>query len=88
MDEVEIFLRLALMGFSLLLLVTSSLACAKLKELKIFFATLAFALFFVEGLILGIGIFIDSFEEIMDLKLLVSFNFGIIIFLYLSIVKK
>ena len=76
------------MGFSFLLLATSSLAFFKLKEIKLLFANIAFALFCFEGIILGLGVFIDYFEELLELKILIGFNFGIMIFLYLSIVKK
>ncbi len=88
MDDFEIFIRLAFCGFSFLLFAVSLLSALRLKKSKLFFAAIGFGLFFAQGVLLGVGVFLDSAEEFVTIKNLSSLTFSSLIFLYISIIKR
>jgi hypothetical protein len=56
---------------------------------RLLLVSLAFAMFFVKGLLLTMGMFIDSIGGVFDSTVLVTMvDFAIMAFLYLSVVKK
>lgn len=89
MNNLEIFFRVALMGFSLILFVVSAITYRRVKRTKLLLVSLAFALFFVKGLMLTLGLFINSIGDVFQSSVLVTMlDFGIMLFLYFSVVKK
>ena len=89
MNNLEIFLRVALMGFSLILFVISAITYKRARRTKLLFVSLAFCLFFVKGLMLTLGLFVESVESLFQTSVLVTMlDFGIMVFLYFSVVKK
>ena len=89
MNNLELFLSVALTGFSLILFVISAITYRRVQRTKLLFVSLAFALFFVKGLMLTLGLFIDSIGDVFQSSVLViMLDFGIMLFLYFSVVKK
>ena len=89
MNNLELFLSVALTGFSLILFVISAITYRRVQRTKLLFVSLAFALFLVKGLMLTLGLFIDSIGDIFQSSVLViMLDFGIMVFLYFSVVKK
>jgi hypothetical protein len=88
MDEIEIFLRIAFFGLSIILLVLTVASFIKVKELKIALASVGFGIFVFEGAILVGGIFLSELENMATTAFLVGVNFIALVFLYLSIVKR
>ena len=89
MNNLEIFFRVALMGFSLILFVISAITYRRVQRTKLLLVSLAFALFFVKGLMLTLALFIDSVGDVFHASVLVTMlDFGIMVFLYFSVVKK
>ncbi len=89
MDNLEIFFRVALLGFSLILFAISAVTYKRIGRRRLLLVSLAFAMFFVKGLLLTLGLFIDSIGDIFDSSVLVTMvDFAIMAFLYLSVVKK
>ena len=89
MDNLEIFFRVALLGFSLILFVISAVTYKRIESRRLLLVSLAFAMFFVKGLLLTVGLFVDSIGELFDSSMLVTMlDFVIMAFLYLSVVKK
>lgn len=89
MNNLELFFRVALMGFSLILFVISAITYRRVQRTRLLLVSLAFALFFVKGLMLTLGLFIDSIGDVFQTSVLVTMlDFGIMLFLYFSIVKK
>jgi len=89
MNNLELFLSVALTGFSLILFVISAITYRRVQRTKLLFVSLAFALFLVKGLMLTLGLFIDSIGDVFRSSVLViMLDFGIMVFLYFSVVKK
>lgn len=88
MGELEIFLRIAFLGFGLLLFILTFASFIRVKEMKMAFATAGFAVFLIEGIILVAGVFLKGFEEIVTMNFLVGANFIALVFFYLSIIKR
>lgn len=88
MDELEIFIRLALPGLAALMLALSLMSFAKTKEPKLGFATIGFGVFFAEGLLLSAGVFSESVEGAISVGLLAGTNLLALAFLYLSVLKR
>ena len=89
MNNLELFLSVALTGFSLILFVISAITYRRVQRTKLLFVSLAFALFFVKGLLLTLGLFVDSIGDVFQSSVLViMLDFGIMVFLYFSVVKK
>ena len=89
MDDLEIFFRVALLGFSLILFAISAVTYKRIGSRRLLLVSLAFAMFFVKGLLLTLGLFVDSIGDNFDSSMLVTMlDFAIMAFLYLSVVKK
>ena len=89
MDTVEVFLRVALMGFSLLLFITSVVSYVRVRNNRLLFISLAFAVFFVKGLVLSLAIFVDSVNSAFTASVqLIVLDFVILALIYLGIVKR
>jgi len=89
MDNLDMFFRVALLGFSLILFAISAVTYKRIESKRLLLVSLAFAMFFVKGLLLTLGLFVDSIGEIFDSSMLVTMlDFAIMAFLYLSVVKK
>lgn len=87
MSNAEIFFKVGLMGFSLLLFVISAVSYKRIRSQRLLFVTLAFCLFFIKGLILTAGIFMDGIGFEMSTEA-IMLDFAIMILLYLGIAKK
>ncbi|MCI0480446.1 MAG: hypothetical protein L0213_02520 [Candidatus Dadabacteria bacterium] len=89
MDNIDIFLRAALTGFSLLLFLVSAVTYWRIRSQRLLFVCLAFALFFVKGLLLTVGIFSSSVNEMFAVSTqVILLDFAIMMFLYLGIAKR
>ena len=89
MDNLEIFFRVALLGFSLILFVISAVTYKRIESRRLLLVSLAFAMFFVKGLLLTVGLFVEGVGDLFDSSMLVTMlDFVIMAFLYLSVVKK
>lgn len=89
MNNLEIFFRVALMGFSLILFVISAITYRRVQRTRLLLVSLAFALFFIKGLMLTLALFIGSIGDVFQSSVLVTMlDFGIMVFLYFSVVKK
>lgn len=89
MGNLEIFLRVCLMGFSLLLLITSIISYVKVKNTKLLFVSLAFLGFFIKGLLLTLAVLIGSFKEPFGASMaILVLDFAILIMIYIAVVKK
>ncbi len=89
MDTIEVFLRVALMGFSLLLFITSVVSYVRVKNNRLLFISLAFAVFFVKGLVLSVAIFNESVDKVFTAsEELIALDFVILALIYLGIVKR
>ncbi len=89
MDNLEIFFRVALLGFSLILFAISAVTYKRIGSRRLLLVSLAFAMFFVKGLLLTLGLFVDSIGDNFGSSVLVTMvDFAIMAFLYLSVVKK
>jgi hypothetical protein len=89
MDTVEVFLRVALMGFSLLLLLTSAVSYARVRNSRLLFISLAFAFFFVKGLVLSLAIVVDSVAKTFSASVyVIALDFVILALIYLGIAKR
>jgi hypothetical protein len=88
MDEIEAFLRLALMGLALILSGMTAASWLKTREAKLLLATIGFGIFALEGILLGLGVFMTSAEEFMSLAAVVGLNLLTLVFIYLSFLKR
>ena len=89
MNELEIFLRVCLMGFGLLLFILMMLSYRRVKNLKLFLVGLGFLIFFIKGLVLVIGIAVETFDEIFNASVEIVFiDLIILLFMYGGFVKK
>lgn len=88
MDEIEVFLRLALMGLALILVGLTVASWYKTRELKLLLAAAGFGIFALEGVLLALGIFMTSAEEFVSLAVLVGLNLLTLVFIYLSFLKR
>jgi hypothetical protein len=89
MDNLKLFFGVALLGFSLILFVISAVTYKRVGRRRLLLVSLAFAMFFVKGLLLTLGLFVESIGDVFDSSMLVTMlDFAIMVFLYLSVVKK
>ncbi|MCK5024498.1 MAG: hypothetical protein KAR56_02660, partial [Thermoplasmata archaeon] len=70
MNNLEIFFSVALMGFSLILFVISAITYRRVQRTRLLLVSLAFALFFIKGLMLTLGLFIDSIGDVFHASVL------------------
>jgi hypothetical protein len=83
------FFRVALLGFSLILFVISAITYNRIRSRRLLLVGAAFGMFMVKGLLLTLGLFIDSIGDAFSTSVLVTIvDFAILAFLYLSVVKK
>ncbi len=85
----EIFLAGCIIGFSLLMLVTSLMSYSRLRHLRFAYVAVAFLLFLIKGLVALLGALPEDMKigvtipaEILALDLL------ILLFLYLAVAKR
>jgi hypothetical protein len=89
MDNLKLFFGVALLGFSLILFVISAVTYKRIGSRRLLLVSLAFAMFFVKGLLLTVGLFVDAVGDVFSSPVLVTMvDFAIMAFLYLSVVKK
>jgi len=88
-DNLKLFFGVALLGFSLILFAVSAVTYRRVGSRRLLLVSLAFAMFFVKGLLLTVGLFADSLGDAFGSTVLVTMvDFAIMAFLYLSVVKK
>lgn len=80
-EEILLFSSVVMAGLSLLLFLVSLLSFYRVRDSKLFFVTLAFFLFFLKGVIISLR-FLEQNLYLVVVDLI------IILFLYLTIVKK
>jgi hypothetical protein len=89
MNGIEVFLKIAIMGLGFLLFIIMIMAYSRVKNTKLLFATVAFFLFFIKGLLLTLGLvsvyFFKTFPTTIEISLI---DFLILILLYFGIAKK
>lgn len=89
MNNLELFFTVALMGFSLILFVISAIAYKRIGSPRLMLVSLAFCIFFVKGFLLTLGLFVDAVSEVIYSSVwIIILDFGIMAFLYLSVVKR
>jgi hypothetical protein len=81
MEGITLFLSIAVTGFALLLLIVSTAAYLRLRNMKFIFVGAAFLTFFIKGILLIAGIVGQN--EIGS-----GIDFVILILLYFAAVKK
>ena len=88
-DNVEIFFKVGLMGFSFLLFAISAISYNRIRSQRLLFVSIAFGIFFVKGLLLTIGIFMIPRPDWLEISIhLIVLDFLIMIMLYLGIAKR
>lgn len=87
MTPIDLFLRLCFAGFSLILLFVSISAYRRYGERRLIAVTVAFLLFSVTSLVVLLSGFV-GWEEFDVHAYLVALNLGILLCLYLAIVKR
>lgn len=88
-DNVEIFFKVGLMGFSLLLFAISAISYKRIKSQRLLFVSVAFGIFFFKGLMLTAGIFMTPTPDWLEISIhLIIIDFAILIMLYLGIAKR
>jgi hypothetical protein len=89
MDKIEVFLRVALMGFSLLLFAVSAVSYWRVRNNRLLIIASAFAAFFVKGLVLTLAIFVESLDSAFSASVeLIALDFVILALMYLGIAKR
>ena len=81
MDEITLFLSIAVAGFSLLLSIVSFVAYHRLHATKLFLVGLAFLAFVAKGSLVVAGILNQD-------KFTLCIDFVILFFLYFATIKK
>jgi hypothetical protein len=77
------------MGFALLLFILMVLSYRRVKNIKLFIIAIGFFIFFIKGLILVIGIGVESIYEIFNVTMeIIILDFIILLLLYGGLVKK
>ncbi|MEW5936840.1 MAG: hypothetical protein AB1665_03355 [Candidatus Thermoplasmatota archaeon] len=85
----EVFLRVALMGFSLLLFVTCTISYIRVRHQRLLLISIAFALFFVKGMLLTLAILIAQIDLLFGAgTYVILLDFLILITIYLGIAKR
>lgn len=87
MDEIDVFLRVCLLGFSLILTVVSMLSLRRARGLRLVFASGAFLVFLLEGIFLSMGIFLSGVNELFSIRVIILFNLAALVFFYGSLAK-
>jgi uncharacterized membrane protein YhfC len=87
MEQLEVFLRVCLLGFALILTIVALLSVPRARGLRLYLVFGAFAVFLVEGVLLVVGIFSQSVESFAGVKMLVLLNLIAVILFYGSVAK-
>lgn len=88
-DNVEIFFKVGLAGFSFLLFAISAISWKRVGSQRLLFVSIAFSIFFVKGLLLTAGIFMIPTPGWLEISIhLIIIDFAILIMLYLGIAKR
>ena len=88
-NNLELFFTVALLGFSLILFVISAITYKRIGSKRLLLVSAAFCMFMVKGLLLLVGLFVDSIGRVFNASvLMIMVDFAILAFLYLSVVKK
>jgi hypothetical protein len=86
--DVEVFLRVALAGFSGMLFAISLISYARVRNSRLLFISAAFAVFFVKGLVLTLAITVKSLDSAFAASVpVIALDFVILVFIYLGIAK-
>ncbi len=89
MDNLELFFTVALLGFSTILFVISAVTYKRIGSRRLLLVSAAFGMFLVKGLLLLLGLFVESIGDVFHASVFVIMgDFAILAFLYLSVVKK
>ena len=88
-DNIEIFFKVGLMGFSFLLFAIAGISYKRIRSQRLLFVSIAFAIFFVKGLLLTMGIFMTPQPDWLEISIhLIILDFAILIMLYMGIAKR
>ncbi|MDD5502940.1 MAG: hypothetical protein PHH26_05695 [Candidatus Thermoplasmatota archaeon] len=84
--NLEVFLKICVLGISGIMLVPSILSYLRLKSVKLLFVSIAFVLFFIKGVLMVLGLFLTGlgYAEPMALLLL---DIGVLFALYAAAAK-
>jgi hypothetical protein len=85
---IETFLAILLAGLSLLLLIVSLLSYRRIRNVKLLFVSIAFALFFIKALVLIMSVISNTWDEFGMRWELLLLDVIVIVMLYLSIARK
>jgi len=88
MLEISNILGLWVLIFSLFLFIISMFAYLRNTSKRIFFVTIAFAIFFIKGIILFYGIFNQNVNNIISSGFGIFLDFIILTFLIATIIRK
>jgi len=88
MNEIEMFLEIAVMGSALLILVMTLISYRLAKSSKLLILGGAFALFFFRGLFFLLGGSVGFLDNIPDRQCWLAVDFLILCLIYVAIVRK
>jgi hypothetical protein len=88
MDDAANFLRAWIMIFAFILLIVSLYAYQRTRNKRVLFVSFAFAIFFVKGIILSIGLINQDIESLYSSGLGDLLDLLILILLAATILKK
>jgi hypothetical protein len=84
--NLEVFLKICVLGISGIMLVPSILSYVRLKSVKLLFVSIAFILFFAKGLLMILGLFVAGFDYTEPMTLLLL-DIGVLFALYAAAAK-
>ena len=87
MDNFEVFLRVCLLGFSLILTLVSLVSLLRARNMRLFFAFSAFLVFTLEGVLLVAGIVSENVRTAAGVEVLIAMNLLAVVCLYGSVAK-
>ena len=88
MDEFVNILRAWIMIFALILFIVSIFAYKRTKHKRLLFVSIAFAVFFVKGIVLTLGLLDSNIEDLYNSGLGDTLDLLILILLAATILKK
>lgn len=88
MNEFLNLLRAWIMVFALILFIVSLIAYTRTKNKRVLIVSIAFAIFFVKGIVLTLGLLNPDIEELYTSGLGDTFDLLILILLAATILKK
>lgn len=88
LGELDPFFRVSLMGFALILTLLMGVAASRVRSSKLLLVTLGFLAFFVKGLLLTLGLFLEglnrTFQATPEVLIL---DFVVLVLIYGGMVK-